>query len=158
MQKMWVGSLVRELRTPQARGQLCPCTTTRTQCSQINDQNLDIPILTSPMLWIDVTSLSQSSASLSHRSCPSSTITIKQTSLDENSLAVQQLGLHAFTPEGSCSLPGQGTKIPQAAQHGQKQINQKTNQQTKQNKKTNKSNLLSARYCSRQGVYCYCYC
>ena len=32
-----------------------------------------------------------------------------------NSLAVQWLGLHAFTSEGSGSISGGGTKIPQAA-------------------------------------------
>ena len=31
-----------------------------------------------------------------------------------NSLTVQWLGLHIFTAEGLVSLPGQGTKIPQA--------------------------------------------
>ena len=31
-----------------------------------------------------------------------------------NSLAVQWLGLHAFTPEGLSSIPSGGTKIPQA--------------------------------------------
>ena len=30
----------------------------------------------------------------------------------ENSLVVQQLGLHTFTAEGTGSTPGQGTKIP----------------------------------------------
>ena len=33
---------------------------------------------------------------------------------------VQWLALHAFTAEGPGSIPGQGTKIPQAAWHGQK--------------------------------------
>ena len=37
-----------------------------------------------------------------------------------NSLAVQWLGLHAFTSEGLGSIPGQGPKIPQDTQHGQK--------------------------------------
>ena len=37
-----------------------------------------------------------------------------------NSLAVQWLELHAFTAEGPGSIPGWGTKIPQAAQHSQK--------------------------------------
>ena len=59
------------------------------------------------------------------------------------------VGFAALIAKGRGSIPSRGTKIPQAAQHGQKQINEKTNQQTKQNKKTNKSNLLSARYCSR---------
>ena len=36
-----------------------------------------------------------------------------------NSLAVQWLGLHAFTAENMGSIPGRGTKIPQAAWHGQ---------------------------------------
>ena len=31
-----------------------------------------------------------------------------------NSLVVQRLGLCAFTAEGTGSIPGQGTKIPQA--------------------------------------------
>ena len=33
-----------------------------------------------------------------------------------NSLAVQWLGLHAFTAKGPGSIPGWGTKIPQALQ------------------------------------------
>ena len=33
---------------------------------------------------------------------------------------VQWLGLHAFTAEGPGSIPGQGTKIPQAVSRGQK--------------------------------------
>ena len=37
-----------------------------------------------------------------------------------NSLAIQWLGLHAFTAEGADSIPGWETKIPQAAQQGQK--------------------------------------
>ena len=37
-----------------------------------------------------------------------------------NSLVVQWLGLHAFTAEGEGSIPGQGTKILQAMQCGQK--------------------------------------
>ena len=37
-----------------------------------------------------------------------------------NSLAVQWLGLCAFTAEGPGSISGQGTKIPQAMQHSQK--------------------------------------
>ena len=36
-----------------------------------------------------------------------------------NSLVVQWLGLHVFTAKGMGSIPGQGTKIPQARQHGQ---------------------------------------
>ena len=38
-----------------------------------------------------------------------------------NSLAVQWLGLRAFTAEGPGSIPGRGTKIPQAAWCGKKQ-------------------------------------
>ena len=37
-----------------------------------------------------------------------------------NTLAVQWLGLHAFTAEGAGSIPGQRTKIPQATQRGKK--------------------------------------
>ena len=37
-----------------------------------------------------------------------------------NSLVVQWLGLHAFIAEGPGSIPGQGTKIPQAVSRGQK--------------------------------------
>ena len=37
-----------------------------------------------------------------------------------NSLAVQWLGLHALTAEGPGSIPGWGTKIPQAVQCDQK--------------------------------------
>ena len=39
-----------------------------------------------------------------------------------NSLAVQWLGLHAFTAEGLGSISDQGTKIPQAMQQGKKYI------------------------------------
>ena len=35
-----------------------------------------------------------------------------------NSLAVQWLGLQPFPVKGQASIPGQGTKIPQATQHG----------------------------------------
>ena len=45
-----------------------------------------------------------------------------------NSLAVQWLGLHAFTAKGTGSVPGWGTKIPQASR-GQKKQN-KTKEQT----------------------------
>ena len=38
-----------------------------------------------------------------------------------NTLMVQWLGLRAFTPEGPGLIPGRGTKIPQATQHGQKE-------------------------------------
>ena len=34
--------------------------------------------------------------------------------MSRNSLAVQWLGLHAFTAKGPSSIPGWGTKIPQA--------------------------------------------
>ena len=44
----------------------------------------------------------------------------------ENSLAVQRLGLLAFTARGPGSVPGQGTKISQAAQCDQKQTNKQT--------------------------------
>ena len=37
-----------------------------------------------------------------------------------NSLVVQWLGLHTLTAEGLGSIPGQGTKIPQAAQQKKK--------------------------------------
>ena len=37
-----------------------------------------------------------------------------------NSLAVQWLGLRAFTAEGLGSIPGQGTKIPHTMWHSQK--------------------------------------
>ena len=36
-----------------------------------------------------------------------------------NSLAIQWLGLHTLTAEGPGSIPGRGTKIPQAAWRGQ---------------------------------------
>ena len=35
-----------------------------------------------------------------------------------NSLVVQWLGLSAFTAESLGSIPGRGTKIPQAVRHG----------------------------------------
>ena len=37
-----------------------------------------------------------------------------------NSLVVQLLGLHAFTDKGPGLIPGQGTKIPQAAAQPEK--------------------------------------
>ena len=40
-----------------------------------------------------------------------------------NSLAVQWLGLGAFTAEGAGSIPGRGTKIPPAVWCGQKNRN-----------------------------------
>ena len=39
-----------------------------------------------------------------------------------NSLVVQWLGLRAFTAEGLGSIPGRGTKIPQASKCGKKII------------------------------------
>ena len=45
---------------------------------------------------------------------------VKNTGIFGNSLAVQWLGLCAFTAEGSGLIPGWGTKIPQAMQHRQK--------------------------------------
>ena len=42
-----------------------------------------------------------------------------------NSLVVQCLGLHASTAGGKGSIPGQGTKIQQAVQHGQKMKKEK---------------------------------
>ena len=40
-----------------------------------------------------------------------------------NSLVVQRLGLSAFTAMGLGSIPGRGTKIPQATRHSQKNNN-----------------------------------
>ena len=37
-------------------------------------------------------------------------------------LAVQWLGLGAYAAKGLGSIPDQGTKIPQAAWHGQKRV------------------------------------
>ena len=45
----------------------------------------------------------------------------------ENSLEVQWLELCALTTEGVGSIPGQGTKIPQAAWPGQKKKKKKKN-------------------------------
>ena len=44
----------------------------------------------------------------------------EQLEIGGNSLAVQWLGLRAFTAEGTGSIPGRGVKIPQAVQHSQK--------------------------------------
>ena len=44
-----------------------------------------------------------------------------KTTMRGNSMVVQQLRLRAFTAEGSGSIPGRGTKIPQAVRRGQKQ-------------------------------------
>ena len=43
-----------------------------------------------------------------------------------SSLAVQQLGLHALTVEDLGSIPGWGTKIPQAIQSSQKKKKNQT--------------------------------
>ena len=43
----------------------------------------------------------------------------KVTKKTDYSLAVQRLGLRALTAKGPGSVPGQGTKIPQAVQCGQ---------------------------------------
>ena len=45
--------------------------------------------------------------------------------LHGSSLVVQWLRLHASTAGGPSSIPGRGTKIPQSAQHSQKQQWQK---------------------------------
>ena len=41
---------------------------------------------------------------------------------DGNSLVVRWLGLGALTAKGPASIPGQRTKIPQAARHSQKKV------------------------------------
>ena len=43
----------------------------------------------------------------------------KNKSQNRNSLAVKGLGLHALIAQGPGSIPGQGTKNPQAVQHTQ---------------------------------------
>ena len=48
--------------------------------------------------------------------------------MSENSLAVQWLGLHAFTTEGAGSIPDQGTKIPRATWCGHKKKLKKENE------------------------------
>ena len=58
---------------------------------------------------------------------------ILQKQKKRNSLAVQWLGLRAFTAEGPDSIPGRGTKIPQALRCGQTKQNKQTkNQKTPQ--------------------------
>ena len=54
-----------------------------------------------------------------------------------NSLAVQWLGLSAFTAEGQGpgSIPGQGTRMPQATQRGQKKTNNESKLRSKRIKK-----------------------
>ena len=49
------------------------------------------------------------------------TIKLTKIGAQENSLAVQWLGLGAFSAVAPGSIPGQGTKILQAAQRGQKE-------------------------------------
>ena len=44
---------------------------------------------------------------------------LERTGDSGNSLVVQWLGLRAFSAEGQGSIPGQGTKIPQAIWHSQ---------------------------------------
>ena len=41
-------------------------------------------------------------------------------------MAVQWLELHTFTAKGPSLIPGWGTKIPLAMQHGQNKTNKKT--------------------------------
>jgi len=41
------------------------------------------------------------------------------------SLAIQWLGLRTFTAKGLGSIPGRGTKIPQAVQHSQRKEGRK---------------------------------
>ena len=43
------------------------------------------------------------------------TFNLQKRTLLKNSLAVQRLALRTFTAEGQGSMPGRGTKIPQAA-------------------------------------------
>ena len=52
--------------------------------------------------------------SLGHLALPENEVWKKKRN---NSLAVKWLGLCALTVKGRGSIPGQGTKIPQAAQH-----------------------------------------
>ena len=52
-------------------------------------------------------------------SIPSYPILLFHFKKKKNSLAVQWLGLRTFTAQGPGSFAGWGTKIPQAAQHGQ---------------------------------------
>ena len=65
---------------------------------------------------------------------------LKKKNEEGNSLAVPWLGHGAFTAKGLGSIPGQGTKISQAAWHSQKQTNKH-----KTNKKTNKKMKLLPR-------------
>ena len=57
-----------------------------------------------------------------------------------NSLVVQWLGLCAFPAEGSGSIPGQGTKIPQVAQCSQKR--KKSPEEEKKKKKEIKFEIV----------------
>ena len=56
----------------------------------------------------------------SYFSFPSLNFIIYKIEIIGNSLVVQWLGLHASTEGGMASIPGRGTKIPQAAGCGQK--------------------------------------
>ena len=51
---------------------------------------------------------------------------LRKRSRSGSSLVVQWLGVSAFTAVGLGSVPNQGTKIPQAAQHSQKTKKKKT--------------------------------
>ena len=51
---------------------------------------------------------------------------LAQEVLPRNSLAVLWSGLHTFTAKGLGSIPGWGTKITQAAWHGQKEVFKKS--------------------------------
>ena len=57
-----------------------------------------------------------------------------------NSLVIQWLGLHIVTAKGPGSIPGGGTKIPQAAWHSQKKKKREREKETKNRARIRSSN------------------
>ena len=69
-----------------------------------------------------------------------------------DSLVVQWLGLHALNAEGLGSIPGQGTKIPQALQRSQKNKNLKKKKKESKEGVKGHSISLKGRSKGRRGL------
>ena len=57
-------------------------------------------------------------------------------------MAVKWLELHTFTAKGPSLIPGWGTKIPLAMQHGQNKTNKKTQKHKSQKTKNKYPRIL----------------
>ena len=71
---------------------------------------------------------------VTQQSLPWDTVKASKVTLG-TSLEVQWLGLDASTAGGTGSIPGQGTKMPHAAQHGQTKPNKTKNDNNNNNNK-----------------------